>query len=184
MDAESLLTPRTYYDAAGPLAQVFQAMRTVRKLGHVGVMGLGTGCTTCYQEPGQRMTFFEIDPTIERIARDPKLFRYLELQGQDVEVIIGDGRQNVSRAPEGTFDLLILDAFSSDAIPVHLLTREALANYLQKLLCDHLFHISTATSSLSRSYNLLDAGGALIESTNPPARMRPRWAPRPRRGSR
>jgi len=144
MDPENLLTPRTYYDRQGPLAQVFEAMRAVRKLDHVGVVGLGTGTTTCYQEPGQAMTFFEIDPTIERIARDPKLFRYLELCGQDVEVIIGDGRQNLGRTPDGTFNLLILDAFNSDAIPVHLLTREALALYLHKLAPGGivLFHIS------------------------------------------
>ena len=172
MNPESLLTPRTYYDAAGPLAQVFEAMRTVRKLDRVGVMGLGTGCTTCYQEPGQRMTFFEIDPTIERIARDPKLFRYLELRGQDVEVIIGDGRQNVGRAADGTFDLLILDAFSSDAIPVHLLTREALALYLHKLAPGGiiLFHISNRYVELEPVVaNLaLDAGAAaLIQDYEP-----------------
>ncbi len=172
MDEESLLTPRTYYDAAGPLAQVFEAMRAVRKLDRVGVMGLGTGTTTCYQEPGQRMTFFEIDPTIERIARDPKLFRYLELRGQDVEVIIGDGRQNLSRAADGTFNLLILDAFSSDAIPVHLLTREALAIYLQKLAPGGiiLFHISNRYVQLEPVVaNLaLDAGAAaLIEEYEP-----------------
>ena len=96
-------------------------------------MGLGTGTTSCYHEPNETMTFFEIDPTMERIARDPKLFRYLELCGQDVQVVIGDGRQSLSRTPDGTFDLLVLDAFSSDAIPVHLLTREALAIYLHKL---------------------------------------------------
>jgi hypothetical protein len=172
MDEESLLTPRTYYDAAGPLAQVFEAMRAVRKLGRVGVMGLGTGTTACYQEPGQRMTFFEIDPTIERIARDPKLFRYLELRGQDAEVIIGDGRQNLSRAADGTFDLLILDAFSSDAIPVHLLTREALAIYLRKLAPGGviLFHISNRYVQLEPVVaNLaLDAGAAaLIEDYEP-----------------
>ncbi len=172
MDAESLLTPRTYYDAAGPLARVFEAMRSVRKLDRVGVMGLGTGTTACYQQPGQRMTFFEIDPTIERIARDPKLFRYLELAGQDVEVIIGDGRQNLGRAADGAFNLLILDAFSSDAIPVHLLTREALALYLQKSAPGGiiLFHISNRYLQLEPVVaNLaLDAGvAALIEEYEP-----------------
>lgn len=172
MDEESLLTPRTYYDAAGPLAQVFRSMRAERKLDRVGVMGLGTGTTTCYQEPGQRMTFFEIDPTIERIARDPKLFRYLELQGRDVDVIIGDGRQSLSRAADGAFDLLILDAFSSDAIPVHLLTREALAIYLRKLAPGGiiLFHISNRYVQLEPVVaNLaVDAGAAaLIEEYEP-----------------
>jgi predicted membrane-bound spermidine synthase len=172
MDEESLLTPRTYYDGAGPLAQVFEALRAVRKLDRIGVMGLGTGTTACYQKPGQRMTFFEIDPTIERIARDPKLFRYLELAGQDVEVIIGDGRQNLSLVADGTFDLLILDAFSSDAIPVHLLTREALAIYLRKLAPGGiiLYHISNRYLLLEPVVaNLaLDAGAAaLIEDYEP-----------------
>ncbi len=144
MAPENLLTPRTYYDREGPLAQVFQAVRAARKLDHVGVMGLGTGTTACYHEPNETMTFFEIDPTMERIARDPKLFRYLELSGPGVKVDIGDGRQSLSRRPDGTFNLLLLDAFSSDAIPVHLLTREALSMYLRKL-APHgvvLFHIS------------------------------------------
>ncbi len=79
------------------------------------------------------MTFFEVDPAMERIARDPRLFHYLEHAGPGVKVIIGDGRQNLSREPDGTFDLLVLDAFSSDAIPIHMLTREALAMYLGKL---------------------------------------------------
>ncbi len=172
MDEESLLTPRTYYDGAGPLAQAFEAVRAVRKLDHVGVMGLGTGTTACYQKPGQRMTFFEIDPTIERIARDPKLFRYLQLAGPDVEVIIGDGRQNLDRAADATFDLLILDAFSSDAIPVHLLTREALAIYLRKLAPGGivLYHISNRYLQLEPVVaNLaVDAGvAALIEEYEP-----------------
>jgi spermidine synthase len=144
MDPDNWQTPRTYYDREGPLAQVFTALRSARKLNHVAVMGLGTGTTSCYHEPNETMTFFEIDPTMERIARDPKLFRYLELCGPDVKVVIGDGRQNISRVPDGTFDLLILDAFSSDAIPVHLLTREALAIYLHKMAPGGivLFHIS------------------------------------------
>jgi spermidine synthase len=144
MDPNHLRTPRTYYDREGPLAQVFESMRSGHKLRHVGVMGLGTGTTSCYHEPNETMTFFEIDPMMERIARNPKLFRYLDLAGPDVGVVIGDGRQNLSRAPDGRFDLLILDAFSSDAIPVHLLTREALAIYLDKLASGGivLFHIS------------------------------------------
>jgi SAM-dependent methyltransferase len=166
MDPNNVTTPRTYYNREGPLGQVFEAMRTVRKLDHVGVMGLGTGTTSCYHQPGQTMTFFEIDPTIERIARDPKLFRYLELCGQDVKVIIGDGRQNLSRMPDGTFDLLVLDAFSSDAIPLHLLTREALAIYLHKLAPGGivLFHISNRFVELeSVVANLAaDAGAAAL----------------------
>jgi SAM-dependent methyltransferase len=133
-------TPTTYYNREGPLGQVFETLGARALLGagfkplkNVGVVGLGTGTTACYQQPGQSMTFFEVDPAMERIARDPNLFHYLELAGPDVKVIIGDGRQNLSREPDGTFDLLVLDAFSSDAIPIHMLTREALAMYLRKL---------------------------------------------------
>jgi hypothetical protein len=166
MDPNNLRTPRTYYDREGPLAQVFESLRTVRKLQHVGVMGLGTGTTSCYHEPNETMTFFEIDPTMERIARDPKLFRYLELCGPDVNVVIGDGRQNLSLTRNGTFDLLVLDAFSSDAIPVHLLTREALAIYLHKVAPGGivLFHISNRFVDLEPVVANLaaDAGAAAL----------------------
>jgi hypothetical protein len=166
MDPQNLLTPRTYYDRQGPLAQVFEALRAVRELDRVGVTGLGSGTTSCYQQPGQKMTFFEIDPTVERIARDPRLFRYLEFCGQNVEVVIGDGRQNLGRVPDGTFNLLILDAFSSDAIPVHLLTREALAVYLRKIAAGGvvLFHISNRFLRLEPVVANLaaDAGAAAL----------------------
>ena len=132
MDPNDLCTPRTYYNRGGPLGQIFHALAPLRRPRHVGVIGLGTGTTACYHEPGQTMTFFEVDPAVERIARNPKLFRYLEQRGQDVQVVIGDGRRSLAKIPDGTFDLLVLDAFSSDAIPVHMLTREAVALYLQK----------------------------------------------------
>ena len=133
MDPRDLDIPTTYYSRLGPLGQVFDAIAAVRNLDHVGVIGLGAGTTACYHQPGRTMTFFEVDPVIERIARDPKLFRYLEIAGPDVKVVIGDGRLSLANVPDGTFDLLVLDAFSSDAIPVHMLTREALALYVRKL---------------------------------------------------
>ncbi len=144
MDPNELRTPRTYYVRGGPLWQVFDRMNIRGGVKHIGVIGLGTGSTTCYHRPGRTMTFFEVDPTMERIARDPKLFRYLEVCGEGVDVVIGDGRLNLTKMADGTFDLLILDAFSSDAIPVHLLTREALALYMRKLTPDGiaLLHIS------------------------------------------
>jgi spermidine synthase len=109
---------------------------------------------------------------MERIARNPTLFRYLEVAGPDVGVVIGDGRQNLSRAPDGRFDLLILDAFSSDAIPVHLLTREALAIYLDKLASGGivLFHISNRFVDLEPVVANLAAdvgAAALIQDYSP-----------------
>lgn len=144
MDPNELRTPRTYYVRGGPLWQVFDRLNVRGGVRHVGVIGLGTGSTTCYHRPGRKMTFFEVDPTMERIARNPKLFRYLEVCGEGVDVVIGDGRLNLAKTADGTFDLLILDAFTSDAIPVHLLTREALALYMRKLAPDGiaLLHIS------------------------------------------
>ncbi len=144
MDPNELRTPRTYYVRGSPLWQIFDRINIRGGVNHVGVIGLGTGSTSCYHKPGRTMTFFEVDPVMERIARDPKLFRYLEVCGEGVDVVIGDGRLNLAKTADGTFDLLILDAFSSDAIPVHLLTREALALYMRKLTPDGiaLLHIS------------------------------------------
>jgi len=133
MDPNRLRTPRTYYVPGGPLWQVFEAMNDRGDLRHVGVIGLGTGSTSCYHKPGRTMTFFEVDPTMERIARNPRLFRYLQQCEPGVQVVIGDGRLSLAAIQDGFFDLLILDAFTSDAIPVHLLTREAMALYMRKL---------------------------------------------------
>ncbi|MBN1508097.1 MAG: fused MFS/spermidine synthase [Sedimentisphaerales bacterium] len=174
LDEETVRTPTSYYNRQGPLGQVFEAMRMVRPLKHVGCVGLGAGTTACYQEPRQAMTFFEVDPVMERIARDPKLFRYLEVAEPNVSVVLGDGRQSIGRVADGTFDLITLDAFSSDAIPVHMLTREALALYMRKLAPGGLvlFHISNRYVNLEPVLaNLtMDAGlAALVEDYEPSA---------------
>jgi hypothetical protein len=172
MDPDKLRDPRTYYVRGGPLWQVFEAMNEREILHHIGVIGLGTGSTSCYHKPGRTMTFFEVDPTMERIARNPKLFRYLELCDPGVEVVIGDGRLNLAATPDGSFDLLILDAFTSDAIPVHLLTREALALYMRKLVPGGiaLLHISNRYLDLEPVVaNLVEDAGlaGLIEEHQP-----------------
>ncbi len=96
-------------------------------------MGLGAGVLASYARPGQRFTFFEIDPAVERIARDARFFGYLSDCGESCSVVTGDARLSLARAPEGAFDLLVLDAFSSDAIPVHLVTSEAFLLYFSRL---------------------------------------------------
>ena len=107
-------------------------------------MGLGTGSLACYVEPESRWTFFEIDPLVERIARDPSLFTFLQHRSERTTVQIRDGRQGLEAAPPGAFDLIVLDAFSSDSVPVHLLTREAIALYRSRLSEDGVLamHIS------------------------------------------
>jgi SAM-dependent methyltransferase len=98
------------------------------------VVGLGTGAVAAYAKPGQEWVFYEIDPAVARIARDPRYFTFLSsCRAAKCEVVLGDARRQIARAADGSFDVIILDAFSSDSIPVHLLTREALQLYVQKL---------------------------------------------------
>ncbi|HEX9963608.1 MAG TPA: fused MFS/spermidine synthase [Allosphingosinicella sp.] len=110
----------------------------------VGVVGLGTGTLSCYAEPGQDWRFFEIDPAMVRIARNPAIFTFLSRCAPSAKVILGDARLSLAREPAGKLDLLAVDAFSSDAIPIHLLTREALQVYRRALKPDGLLliHIS------------------------------------------
>ena len=95
----------------------------------IGVVGLGAGTLACYARPGQRWTFYEIDPLIVDIARDPRQFTFLSRCQPDAEVVVGDARLSLQNAPPAGADLLVVDAFSSDSIPMHLLTREAFAAY-------------------------------------------------------
>ncbi|HYJ81534.1 MAG TPA: fused MFS/spermidine synthase [Allosphingosinicella sp.] len=110
----------------------------------VGVVGLGTGTLSCYALPGQDWRFFEIDPAMVRIARNPAHFTFLSRCAPNARVVLGDARLSLSREPAGRLDLLAVDAFSSDAIPIHLLTREALQVYRRALKPDGLLlvHIS------------------------------------------
>jgi hypothetical protein len=102
------------------------------------------GSLAAYGQPGQRMTYFEIDPTVRAIASDPHYFTFLSRTKAKLDIVMGDARLTVSQQPDGEFRLLVLDAFSSDAIPVHLLTKEAVAMYVRKLTPSGIlaFHIS------------------------------------------
>src|SRR5690606_19952745 len=131
LDRERSGEPLTYFHRDGPLGQLFGAVGTRART--VGAVGLGVGTVACYRRPGQRWTFYEIDPLVERIARGGPYFRYLAECAPNAEILPGDARLMLQRAPRAAYDLLILDAFSSDAIPMHLITREALALYLDKL---------------------------------------------------
>jgi len=97
------------------------------------VIGLGAGALACHAMTGDSWTFFELDPDVVRIASDPRYFRYLSACQPGARIVLGDARQTLARERSGRFDYILLDAFSSDAIPVHLLTREALVMNLDKL---------------------------------------------------
>ena len=127
------LLPQTYYYPGGPFAEAIGAVRAARgSLNHVAVVGLGTGTLACHSKGSEHWTFFEIDPEVIRIARDPRRFEFLSRCAPESPVIAGDARLTLEASTD-RYDLIVLDAFSSDTIPVHLLTREAVAGYLSKL---------------------------------------------------
>lgn len=121
--------PTAYYAQEGPLGDVMSAVSSTR----TGIVGLGAGGIAAYARPGDHFTYYEIDPAIARVAEDHHFFSFMEDSPATIDVVLGDGRLKLEEEPEGEFDLLILDAFSSDSIPVHLLTREALKVYLARL---------------------------------------------------
>jgi hypothetical protein len=125
--------PLTYFLPQGPVGQVFEAFYEAGTPREVAILGLGTGSLACYAAVGQHWTFYEIDPAVERIARDPRYFTYLRDCPAKLEVILGDARLSLSRAPDHQYGLIVFDAFSSDAVPTHLIDREAIKLYLNKL---------------------------------------------------
>jgi spermidine synthase len=126
--------PLTYYTDAGPIAEAVRAARAARggHLSRTSLVGLGAGALACQMRRDEPFAFFEIDPVVVKIASDPALFRYLDVCGKDRPIILGDARLTLAKAPAGA-QLLVVDAFSSDAIPTHLLTKEAFAVYLRHL---------------------------------------------------
>ncbi len=143
--------PLTYYHRQGPFGQAFESLIQARRPEDVAVVGLGVGTLGAYAEPGQRWTFYELDEAVARLARDTKYFNYLERCGPWCNVIIGDPRASLTRDPYSRYDLLVLDAFRSDSVPVHLLTRESLDVYLKHLrpYGVMLFHISNPRLTLA-----------------------------------
>jgi spermidine synthase len=144
LDPRRALDPLAYYHRSGPIGDVLAIFANRVRNGRVGVVGLGTGALAAYAERGQQWTFFEIDPAVARIAADPQYFTYLQRSAVTPRIVLGDARVSLSRVAPHSFDVLILDAFSSDAVPVHLLTREALTVYGNALTDNGLlaFHIS------------------------------------------
>ncbi len=143
-DPERRRIPLSYYAEAGPLGSVFRGLESVRPIRRVGVAGLGVGTVAAYAEPGQEFVFFEIDPEVVRIARNPDWFTFLADCRGDVRVVVDDARLALSREPDAGLDLLVVDAFTGDSVPTHLLTREAVALYGRVLAADGVIalHVS------------------------------------------
>ena len=137
--------PLTYYHRTGPIGQLFTAAPPAVTHGRFAFVGLGSGTLAAYGQPGQSITFYEIDPAVRRIAEDRQYFTYLSDCKAKVNVVMGDARlQLESHAKHGEYSLIVVDAFSSDAIPIHLLTEEAVQLYLDKLTDDGIIalHLS------------------------------------------
>jgi hypothetical protein len=136
--------PLAYYHRQGPLGSLFSARSWRPGPWRVGAIGLGAGATAAYARPGESWTFFEIDPLVADIAKSDRYFRFISSSKAPQRIVLGDARLTIADEPPHSFDALLVDAFSSDAIPVHLLTREALALYRAKLAPDGIvaWHIS------------------------------------------
>ena len=134
LDPGDRLEPMSYYHRRGPLGEVFTVLDDSSPSSRVAAVGLGAGVMAAYARPGDQWTFYEINPGAIAIARDERYFTFLrDCHAAALTIVPGDARMRLREAPERAYDLIVLDAFSSDSIPVHLVTREALALYLEKL---------------------------------------------------
>jgi spermidine synthase len=173
--------PRTYYHPTGPVGQAFETLGA--RFSEVAVVGLGAGSLAAYARPGQQWTFYEIDPAVERIARSREYFTYLADCGGRCRVVLGDARLSLAAAEGARYDAIVLDAFSSDAIPIHLLTEQALGLYLSRLAASGIIavHVSNRHLDLSPVVGALAARAGLSslerfhESESQPAVSSSRW---------
>ena len=163
LDPQLRTMPISYYGPGSGIAiALTNAPRFYGPDASIGVVGLGTGTLACYAQPGERWHFYEIDPAVLEYSRN-RTFTYLADCTPKARVVIGDARLELARAPKGSFDVLAIDAFSSDSIPLHLLTKEAFGVYLDALGRDGLLvvHISNrfielepAIAALARHHGL------------------------------
>ncbi|UOA08541.1 fused MFS/spermidine synthase [Methylobacter sp. S3L5C] len=151
--AENLANiPLTYYSRPGPMGQLFKTYDNSNNHWNIGIVGLGAGALACYAKPEQNWTLYEIDPLVIDIAKNTDYFSYLKRCSYNTTMSLGDARLSLEKEPDQKFDLLVMDAFSSDSVPTHLLTREALALYFKKLKPNGIlaFHITNRHLSLKK----------------------------------
>lgn len=149
MDGISRLEPISYYVTEGPVGDVFRRLTDDGRVRRVAGIGLGTGCIVCYREEPQEWTFYEIDPVVEEIAREPELFTYLAECAPGTQVVLGDARLSLRDSAPASYHLIVIDVFTSDAIPVHMMTREAFQLYLEKLAPDGFLLVNISNSFLN-----------------------------------
>jgi hypothetical protein len=151
--SERRCEPLSYYHQDGPLGKIFAQIERTRPQANVGIIGLGIGGTAAYARADQHWTFYEINPAVVSVARTSQYFSYLnDCSKAPTNIVLGDARLQLHSAPDNAYDVLVLDAFSSDAIPIHLVTQQALDLYLSKVAPGGLivFHISNRNLDLSQ----------------------------------
>ena len=155
--------PTTYYYPGSPIGKTIAKRREIlaaqNEKDRYGIVGLGTGSSSCHKREGETWKFFEIDPLVIRIAKDPKNFTFITKCQPDIDIAIGDARLTIAKEPDASFDLFIIDAFTSDAIPVHMLTKEAVELFLRKLKPDGVVLLHTS----NRYLNLNSVLGAILK---------------------
>jgi spermidine synthase len=165
LDPDRRAEPLTYFTRTGPIGDVFRAFRRSRAPTYVAIAGLGAGSLAAYSRREEEWTFFELDPAVVKVASDPRYFTYLrDCDARSLAIRVGDARLGVREAPDHRYGLIILDAFSSDAVPVHLLTREAIQRYRQKLakggmlvfnISNRYFDLDPVLGALARDAGLI-----------------------------
>jgi spermidine synthase len=162
IDEKLKLTPTTYYHFKTAIAESLSEAKYKKENVEAIVLGLGTGALSCNFTPTDNLTFIEIDPDIIKIAKDRNLFTYVDDCKVPVKIIQGDARLKINDQPNGKFDYILVDVFSGDNIPIHLITAEATELYLKKMKKDGLlaFHIS------NRYMNLATEVGLIAKSLN------------------
>jgi hypothetical protein len=163
LDPKRRREPLTYFYPTGPIGQVFKVLNNTKRLSHIGVMGLGIGTLAAYAEPTQQWTFYEIDPTVDKLAHNSRYFTFLQDSKAQNKIVLGDARLAVADVENDYYDLIIMDAFSSDSIPVHLVTREAIQLYFSKLtkqgllvinISNRYINLEPVLSTLARNLDL------------------------------
>ncbi len=166
------LRPLTYYAPETPIGQAFSRFAAAGGARAVAAVGLGVGSVACYGRPGQTWRFYEIDPLVVKIAKDPGYFTFLRDCAPQAQIILGDARLSLAREPDRAFDFMLLDAFSSDVVPTHLMTREAVRLFMSKLSDTGVlvFHISNKHLDLASALQRVGAAEGL-------AMRRQAWSP-------
>jgi SAM-dependent methyltransferase len=173
--------PLVYYAPNTPIGQAFRAKQAQSSAVRIGAVGLGTGSVAAYVRERDHLTFFEIDPLVVRISSDPANFSYTTLCAKSlIDYTIGDARLTVAKQPADSFDILLIDAFSSDAVPAHLLTVEAVRGYLTKLKPDGvlILHLSNRNLDLMNPAQAVAraAGGYAATQSYRPGEKDPKGA--------